>query len=372
MDIRSLLLLSRVPGVGPRRLTQLVSRFGDPELILRSEARTLLTAPGINRKTAVAIARFLSAPEGRDARLFVDHQLARLKKVDGRILTLWDRDYPPILRTIFDPPPYLFLRGALRPPDAFSIAIVGTRRPSSYGVKLARLFAKELAQRGITVVSGLARGIDTQAHRGAVESGGRTIAVVGTGVDVVYPAENLRLAEYIPREGAILSEFEMGARPDPSHFPRRNRIISGMTLGTLVVETGVDGGAMITAGMALDQNREVFAVPSPVTGSGLRGTNFLIKNGRALLTENVDDLLQELSPRLNGIPENPLHPGPDMEIGLTSFERHVLDAIEDHPTHINTLAHRCNSSVSDLLPRLLTLELKGFVRQSPGKLFTRV
>ncbi|MGB6031844.1 MAG: DNA-processing protein DprA, partial [Bacteroidota bacterium] len=259
----------------------------------------------------------------------------------------------------------------LLPADAYSIAIVGTRRPSAYGAKITERFARELAGRGITVVSGLARGIDTHAHCATVGLRGRTVAVIGSGVDVVYPPENLRLVGRILQGGAILSEFDMGARPDAKNFPRRNRIISGMTLGTLVVETGVDGGAMITAGMALDQNREVFAVPCPVTGTSRSGTNFLIKNGRAMLVESVDDLLQELGPRLDGFLRQLPRPGPIPEPALTPSERRVLDAIDEHPTHIDELAYRCNGSSSDLLVQLLSLELKGLVHQSPGKLFAR-
>jgi len=371
VDIRSLLLLSRVPGVGPRRLTQLVSHFGDPELVLRSGARTLLGVSGIDRRTALAITRFPSSPEGEKARLLVDDQLSRMKRSDGSVLTLWDSGYPENLRTIFDPPPYLFVRGSLRPTDECSIAVVGTRRPSAYGVEVAERFATELAERGITVVSGLARGIDTHAHRATVGSRGRTIAIIGSGIDVIYPPENLRLVGHILEDGAVLSEFDMGARPEAVHFPRRNRIISGLTLGTLVVETAVDGGAMITAGMALDQNREVFAVPSPVTGSGRSGTNFLIKNGKAMLTESIEDLLLELAPRLGKLPGALPRPGPSAKTRLTPFERRVLDAIEDRPTHIDELARSCNSPSSDLLVQLLSLELKGLVRQSPGKLFTR-
>jgi len=371
VDVRSLLLLSRVPGVGPRRITQLVSHFGDPELVLRSRIKALLEVAGINRKTAAAITRFPSSPEGLDARLLVENQLSRMKKIGGSILTLWDTDYPENLRTIYDPPPYLFVRGTLLPADAYSIAIVGTRRPSAYGEKVTERFAGDLARRGITVVSGLARGIDTHAHRATVGVNGRTVAIIGSGVDVVYPPENLRLAQLILQDGAILSEFDMGARPDARNFPRRNRIISGMTLGTLVVETAVDGGAMITAGMALDQNREVFAVPCPVTGSSPSGTNFLIKNGRAMLVESTDDLLREMGPRLDGFLRQLPRPDPTREPVLTPSEQRVLKAIDEHPTHIDELAHRCDGSSSDLLVQLLSLELKGLVRQAPGKLFSR-
>ncbi len=372
LDVRSLLLLSRVPGVGPQRIMQLVSHFGDTHLVLHTSARHLLKARGITRKTALAISRFLKSPEGHNAQVQVDQQLSRLNRVGGRIVTLWDENYPAHLRSIYDPPPYLFVRGTLTPRDSFSIAIVGTRRPSMYGLKLTERFASELAERGIPVVSGLARGIDTHAHRATVEGRGRTVAVMGSGVDVIYPPENERLAGRILENGAILSEFDMRAKPDAMNFPRRNRIISGMSLGTLVVETGINGGAMITAGMALDQNREVFAVPSPVKGARLSGTNLLIKSGKALLTESIDDIIEELGPRLSEIMTDTTRPRPEPELSLSLFEQRVLDVIHEHPTHINEVAHRCNCSCSDALVQLLSLELKGLVRQAPGKLFTRL
>jgi DNA processing protein len=301
----------------------------------------------------------------------VDQQLARLNKVDARVVTFWDREYPSHLKKIYDPPPFLFVRGEFDERDSASIAIVGTRNPSPYGVHTAEQFATELARLGLTIVSGLARGIDTIAHRATVKAAGRTIAVIGSGVDVIYPPENKPLAERIFDQGAVVSEFVMGAKPDAGNFPRRNRIISGMTLGTLIIETGVDGGAMITASTALDQSREVFAIPSAVSAKRKSGTNFLIKDGRALLTETIEDILTELAPRLKGVLKDRGTVAPEAPADLTLFEKQIYDALQDEPVQIDVLAERAHMPTSDALVHLLSLEFKGAVRQMPGKMFLR-
>jgi DNA processing protein len=266
----------------------------------------------------------------------------------------------------------LFVRGGFSEIDNSSIAIVGTRCPTPYGTRMAERFAAGLAKLGLPVVSGLARGIDTSAHRAALREGGRTIAVIGSGVDVIYPSENKSLADHIVAHGAVVSECDMGAKPDAVNFPRRNRIISGISLATLVVETAPEGGAMITAGTALDQNREVFAVPGAVGESGRSGTHRLIKEGKALLVESIDDIIAELAPRLRNVvamaalPEKP--PQPDLNL----FERKLYDALGDDPLHIDVLAERTGLVPSDALVQLLSLEFKGVVRQLPGKMFARV
>ncbi len=221
---------------------------------------------------------------------------------------------------------------------------------------------------GLTVVSGLARGIDTAAHTAALKAGGRTLAVIGSGIDVIYPSENKRLAERISHKGAILSEYEMGAKPDAVNFPRRNRIISGLALGTLIVETTETGGAMITASTALDQNREVFAVPGPITENRSRGTNLLIKEGRAKLVEQVDDIVSELQtklrPRLRTEEKK-------IEIPLSLFEKRLFDCLGSGPLHIDAIAAQTGLATSDALVNLLSLEFKGIVKQLPGKMFVR-
>jgi DNA processing protein len=239
-------------------------------------------------------------------------------------------------------------------------------------VRIVEEFTEAIASLGITVVSGLARGIDTIAHATCVRRKHRTLAVIGSGLDVIYPSENYPLSRRITAGGAVITELPLGAKPDAVNFPRRNRIVSGMTLGTLVVETGPEGGAMITAALALEQGREVFAVPAPVNKHAPSGTNRLIKEGRAKLTETVDDILVELAPRLKSlIPgEKTLRPLP--EVDLTLFERTVADVLGDEPIHIDLVASRTGIPAGDALVHLLSLEFKGVARQLPGKMFLRV
>lgn len=370
MDIRTLLVLTRIPGIGPNRLRALIGHFGDPGEVLRAPARELLKVEGIERKTAQAVTAFSRGGDAAQAGRFADDQLARLEKTGGSIVTLWDRAFPENLRKIYDPPPLLFCRGTLSDDDRYALAIVGTRSPSPYGLRLAERFAAELARLGLPVVSGLARGIDTAAHQAVVRARGRTVAVIGSGIDVVYPPENRPLLERLLTGGALLSEYPMGAKPDAVNFPRRNRIISGIALGTLVVETGTDGGAMITASMALDQNREVFAVPSPVGERVPAGTNLLIKQGKAMLTESVEDILAELAPRLKRfLAPADARPAPP---AISLFEQKVFDVLTEEPLDIDRVAERAGMTTSDTLVHLLSLELKGAVRQVPGKRFVRL
>ena len=263
----------------------------------------------------------------------------------------------------------LFVRGNLKEEDKYAIAIVGTRTPTTYGKRVTEKFAAELADQGIIVVSGLARGVDTIAHSVTVRSGGRTIAVLGSGVDVIYPSENRKLVEQMLVGGAIVSEYYMGSKPDAMNFPRRNRIISGVTLGTILVETDRDGGAMITAGTALDQNREVFAVPGSIFEKKSRGTSKLIREGRAKLVENIADVLEELRYKLRPLLKD--QPVAQPKVQLTIFEQKIFDALTEEAEHIDSLAEKCRTPIADLLVQLLSLELKGVVKQLPGKYFVK-
>ena len=371
IDARALLTLTLIPGVGPARLRSLVNHFKDPALIVQSSAKDLLAAEGIDRKTAVSIVTFYRHGGHENAKRYLDDQLSRLNRVDGHIVTIWDQGYPSLLKRIYDPPPILFARGEFLPPDHLAIAIVGTRKPSPYGQQMAERFADGFARAGVTVVSGLARGIDTVAHATTLRSGGRTLAVIGSGIDVTYPSENKRLADQIAERGVVASEFPMGTKPDAMNFPRRNRIISGMTLGTLVIETGIDGGAMITATTALDQNRQVFALPSAVTDGRRSGTNLLIREGRALLVESVAEILDELAPQLARVSDKPLPVRKQPAVELTLFEQRLYDGVSGNPIHIDALADKSGLSAADTLVNMLSLEFKGLVRQLPGKFFVR-
>lgn len=365
MDLHELLKLSQVPGVGNTRLRALVTHFKNPSTVFHASARELVNVPGIEEKTARNIRHF------KNGGGFANEQLRLLKKVDGRIVTFWDEDYPDNLKRIYDPPPYLFVLGTFTEQDKFALAIVGTRNPSAYGKVLAEKFTVELARLGLTIVSGLARGIDTIAHSTAVNHNTRTIAVIGSGIDTIYPPENENLSERIAEQGAVVSEFEMGAQPDAEHFPRRNRIISGLSLGTLIVETDLDGGAMITAQCALDQNREIFAIPGPITEKRNAGCNLLIKRGEAKLVQTVEDILEELASKLKPLLKTK-QPTARKEPQLSLFERKIFDALDEEPLHIDAIAGRANVTTADALVQLLGLEFKGLVKQLPGKLFVRV
>jgi DNA processing protein len=371
-DVRALLTLTTIPGIGPNRLRALVSHFKDPLLVSEASLKQLVAVEGIERKIAHTIVNYFRDSGTALAKRFVDNQLSRLNKIDGHVVTFWDAEYPSNLKRIYDPPPFLFVRGEFTDTETHSIAIVGTRNPTAYGAQLAERFSSELAKLGIPIISGLARGIDTTAHSAALKAGGRTVAIIGSGVDIIYPPENKQLVEQIIERGCVASEFMMGAKPDAGNFPRRNRIISGIALATLIVETGVDGGAMITAATALDQNRDIFAIPSAVHDRRRSGTNLLIKEGKAILVECVDDIVSELSPRLKRVlkdyPQN--HEAPPLELSL--FERQIYDAMTDDPVHIDMLAERASVPTSEALVQLLSLEFKGAVRQMPGKFFVKL
>ncbi len=370
--VREILSLACVPGIGPARLRALLEHFKDSGVILHATARELASVPGIDQKRALAIAAFFRDGIPDETAAFADEQIARMDFAGAAFITILDPHYPPHLRRIYDPPAYLFMHGTIEPQDVAAIAIVGTRNPDAYGKRMAEVFAAGFATRGVTVVSGLARGIDTIAHTAALRAGGRTIGVIGSGLDVLYPAENVSLARQMIRSGAVLSEFEMGAKPDAVNFPQRNRVVSGMTLGTLVIATQVDGGAMITARSALDQDREVFAVPAPIDGTTHSGTNLLLREGRAMLVETVDDIITELEPKLRGlIPDVPVPPERVLP-PLTLFEHQVFDVLGRDPLHIDVIAERTSLTTADTLVRLLGLECKAVVRQLPGKHFIRL
>jgi DNA processing protein len=263
----------------------------------------------------------------------------------------------------------LFVLGTIEKNDKYAVAIVGTRLPSAYGKFVAEKFSRELSEKGIMITSGLARGIDTVAHSSSLKAGGRTIAVIGSSIDMIYPSENKKLAGRIEESGAVVSEFFMGTKPDPGNFPRRNRIISGMSLGTLIVETAENGGAMITASATLDQNRELFCIPGNITEKYSFGTNRLIRDGHAKLVQSVDDIIAELKtslrPILKFVP-------PQTPVALSVFEQKVFDLLTSEPMHIDVVSERSELSIPDTLVNLLSLEFKGLVRQLAGKMFQRL
>ena len=282
-----------------------------------------------------------------------------------------DPCYPANLRPLPDAPPVLIVRGELIPEDKFSVAIVGSRRASTYGLTLAKRFAKELASHGLTVISGGARGVDTEAHRGALEGGGRTVAFLGCGVDINYPSDNRRLFERIAQGGgAVVSEFPLGTRPEPWRFPARNRLISGSSLGVLVVESPADSGSLITAREAGDQGREVFAVPGPIDTGRNSGCHKLIQDG-AKLVETVDDILCELGVLSLRSPDAPGAPAPHIP-NLPPEQRRILDMLTLQPRHVDGMIAESGLTAPQVSGILTLLEMRGLARRVPGNAFVRV
>jgi DNA processing protein len=369
VQLDTLLLLSLIPGIGTGRLRSLVNHFPDPAEIRHATPRELCSVEGIESRTARSIVSFFRTGQVRDAVKIVSHQLRRMEQCHVSHTSLWNDNYPELLKKIYDPPPFFFYRGSMSGADRCSVALVGTRTPTTYGTRMAGQLARELASRGIPTVSGLARGIDTIAHEQTLEADGRTIAIIGSGLDVPYPPENDTLLERICDNGAVVSEFLMGTKPDAGNFPRRNRLISAWSLGTVVIETGIQGGAMITAASALEQNREVFAVPSAVRDGKPSGAHLLIREGKALLVEHAGHVLDELRPLLKD-----LLPTEDRAESrqLTFFEQQLYNVITDDPLHIDFIANAAALPVSEVAVLMFSLECKGIVRQLRGKRFVRV
>jgi DNA processing protein len=361
-DIFYWLALSLTPGVGSVLFKRLLERFKTPEAVFSAPMKELLRIEGLGEKVAREI---LNGPLEKEVR----KELSLLGKLGGGIVTLKDDGYPKRLRDIYDPPALLYVRGELRREDTLAIAIVGSRKTSPYGRWITEKIGQDLARHGVTVVSGMARGIDSVAHMGALQGGGRTIAVLGCGVDVIYPSENRNLFNQIIEHGAVLSEFPMGSPPEGGHFPRRNRIISGLSVGVVIVQAGSKSGSLITANYALEQGREVFAIPGNVGAQGSRGTNQLIKEG-AKLVESSEDILEEMLPqwrREEEIPAIPGSPVPD----LTEEEKILYNLLGEAPIHIDTLIRESQLDPGKVSSLLLHLELKGLISQWPGKCFTK-
>lgn len=403
------LALRRVHGAGPRTCRLLLERFGSAEQIFKA-TEDEIGAAGVGRTVARAIAGFSDFAS-------LEKELCELPRLGARLVRWTDADYPANLKQIADPPPYLIARGLLEPNDTACVAVVGARAASDAGLRMAQRLGFELAAHGFVVVSGLARGIDGAAHRGALEAGGRTIAVLGCGIDVAYPPEHRGLADaIIEQRGAILSELPLGTAPLPENFPSRNRILSGLSLGVVIVEAAEKSGSLITARMALEQDRQVFAVPgSPLSGK-TRGSNRLLKEG-AVLVECVEDVIEDLAPQMAGKGSPPMEraaptAAPQATPAFTASakaaavrpvsEAHgaggrpgqsqmaisanqsaglveetakqvqaVLNCLTDaQKLHVDAVIETCQLPPQTVLNLLLELELRGRVVQHPGKLFT--
>jgi DNA processing protein len=361
-ELKSWLALYTVPIIGPVRFTALVKHFGSPEKVLSASERELSELPDIG---AVIVANIKSKISWEKA----EEQVKLAEKNHIRIITFQDENYPEALKSIYDPPPFLFVRGEIRPNDRNAVAIVGSRLASVYGRRITERIGRELAKSGITVVSGLARGIDSIAHLSALKEGGRTLAVFGSGLDVIYPPENQKLAEKMTTCGAIISEFFLGTKPEAPNFPRRNRLISGLSLGVVIVEAGEKSGALLTAACALEQNREVFAIPGNLGAKNSEGTNALIKQGAKLVTR-VEDILEELKITGRDDKSTGAQTEPDLSC-LSETEKDIFKLISDEPHHIDKIAGLASLGLPQVLSTLLSLELKGLVKQLSGKMFVR-
>lgn len=357
-DPRYWLAFNLAQGVGPVRTRALLDAFGDMESAWHAPAAELERA-GLDRRT---VANVLAARESLD----LDREAAKLEGAGARLVTWDSADYPPRLLQIADPPPALYVRGEVSAADLFAVAIVGTRLPTAYGREVARSLASDLARNGVTVVSGLARGIDLQAHEAALEAGGRTLAVLGCGVDVIYPPEARALAGEIVARGALLSDYPLGTQPEARNFPPRNRIISGMSLGTVVVEAGLDSGALITAAFALEQGRDVFAVPGGIYSKSSLGPNRLIQQG-AKLVLRAEDVLEELQIQHAAQEQQTREQLPEDET-----ERDLYAALSQEPRHVDELSHVLQMPVPSVTATLTLMELKGFVRHVGGMNYVRV
>ncbi len=351
-DLRYWVGFNRVPGIGSARLRALLDYFGDPEVAWNAPVHDLQQA-GLDRRS---LANLLQARSELD----LDAEMERLERQGVQVLTWDDPGYPPNLRQAYNAPPVLYVRGGIEERDEWAMSVVGTRRASVYGKEAARMICTGLARAGVTVVSGLARGIDSVAHRACLDAGGRTLAVLGSGVDVIYPPQNSLLAAEILEQGALVSEYALGTQPEARNFPPRNRIISGLTLGTVIVEADLGSGALITAGFAAEQGREVFAVPGNIFARTSRGTNQLIQQGAKMVCQ-VADVLEELNLTMISeqaqaravIPEN-------------ETEAILLEHLSVEPIHVDALGRAVRLPIAQVTSTLALMELKGMVRQVGG------
>jgi DNA processing protein len=361
----ALVALNLIEHVGPVRVRQLLEHFGDAPAILRASRAQLLQVRGIGEDTAAAISTW-------EKNVDLAAELKRISDFRCRIVTQADPEYPELLRQIYDPPIVLYVKGELLTKDKNSVAIVGSRMTTHYGLEVARKLAYQLAYLGVTVVSGGARGIDTAAHQGALTAKGRTVAVLGTGINLVFPPENVELYERIAANGAVITQFPFNRPADKQAFPIRNRIVAGMTLGTVVVEANLTSGALITSNFATEYGRQVFAVPGRIDSPRSKGCHELIKKG-AKLCEGAEDILSEfeyLFPASNR-PPAPNETGVLPAIELSESEQKVFDKINSEEISIDDVIRHSGLPASAVSVALLGLEMKRLIKQLPGKMFVR-
>ena len=357
----ALVALNLLPDIGPVRVRNLLDKFGSATGILKASEGALVTVDKVGPKAAATIANWNKAID-------LEGELTRIEKFGCTIITQDDETYPELLREIYDPPIVLYVRGELKPEDRHAIAMVGTRQSTLYGRQSAERIARQLAASGITVVSGGARGIDSFSHEGALQTAGRTIAVLGTGLDIVYPAENVQLYQRIAGQGAVITQFPFGRKGSKQSFPIRNRIVAGMTQGTIVVEANRSSGALITANLAAEGGRTVYAVPGRIDSPRSAGCHDLIKQG-AQLCESAEDVLAEFS-TLNFSGQQPDEKAGPMP-SLSPAEQSVYNVLTHEEKQQDEIIRRSEVPAAQVSVALLQLEMKQLVNQHPGRLFTR-
>lgn len=358
-EVKDWIRLLLAPGIGEWRARVLVQRLGSPRAALMASRKEVERISGMGPKTAEGLVTRVDENA-------LKTQMERIERFKVSILSFQEKGFPKALLETQEPPPVLFMRGTILPDDELAVAVIGSRGPTVYGKQVAERFGEGLAQKGVTVVSGMARGIDACAHRGALKAGGRTIAVLGCGVDRVYPPEHKKLMEEIVAQGAVVSEFPMGAEPKAGHFPTRNRIIAGLSRGVLVVEARENSGVFSTVNWALEQGKDVFAVPGPITSPVSRGPNQLIKQG-ACLVESVEEVLEALkiAPSENGR----VLAQEEARMDLTEPEKRLVGLLTEAPLHVDLISEKSGMAVKEVLGILLGLEIKGIVNQQAGKVF---
>jgi DNA processing protein len=357
-NLKYWLALIFIHNVGPITVNRILAAYKDPEDVFRATEQDLMHYSGLPRYRARLITSFNDWKR-------VDTEYEKIIKNNILIITKRDESYPEALKELDNAPPFLYVKGDFQESDKFALAIVGSRNATDYGITVTERMASSLASSGFTIVSGLARGIDTAAHRSALRAKGRTIAVLGCGIDVPYPYENKHLLKNIPLNGAVISEFPTGTRPIRENFPRRNRIISALSLGVLVVEASEKSGSLITARHAVNQGKEVFAVPGNILNNNSKGTHALIKEG-ARIVDNPDDIIEELGPLLKGLLRQRQRSLPE----LSEAEKELLSFLSREPKHVEVIIRESKMTASSIMTHLLSLELKGVVKQWDGNKFS--
>lgn len=352
--------LNMIPALGYKKVTDMLEIFKEPQEIFKASSSTLKRFPGIGDEITRGIKEWKEEKLKEDIRL--------IKKFNVKVVTFEEKDYPPNLKILYNPPLVLYIRGEITEEDRLAIGIVGARYGSLYGLTMAEKFARQLSAREFTIVSGLARGVDSASHKGALKACGRTIGVLGSGVDRIYPAENKKLADEIIENGAIISEFPMATIPDRANFPKRNRIISGLSLGVVVVEAAKRSGSLITASFALEQGRLVFALPGRADSLKSEGTHNLIKEG-AILVNNVEDIVKEIEPMLGGFKLEEKK-SPSKKTSLPQDEQSLFSLITDEGIHIDELIKKSCLPAGSVNAHLLKLQLRSLIKERPGKVYT--